>query len=354
MTAPITLIGDGIENPWNARTLIAAAGMFGGRCRFRDRAGLAGAWRETVPDGGPLDLLTAGDLARDHAPIVACDTLPGAAEVYGARLGAGDRPALVVGNERRGLARDMQTLATQAVRIPLTSPTLSSLNVAAAGAVALYYLSRGGGARLQAHAQPRKRRPELLLIGGADHIELGSAIRSAGAFGWARLLVEDRAGVWFGADRGTRSEGRAAARRARNPIRLIPAAADARYAFDEVCVVTTGRRGLPLHRANLARGARQLVVIPDEGGRGDVGEDWQRLGRVVRSVHLDLPRQDFAYHYRLIATIALAEVARQVEGPARAAGRTPPRGTEPLYDRALAVLDAARGETVYLDDLGEY
>lgn len=354
MTAPMTLIGDGIENPWNARTLIAAADMFGGRCRFRDRAGLADSWRETVPAGGPLDLLTAGDLARDHAPIVACDTLPGAAEVYGARLGVGDRPAVIVGNERRGLARDMQTLATQAVRIPLASPTLNSLNVAAAGAVALYYLSCGGGARLQVSAQPRKRRPEVLLIGGADHIELGSAIRSAGAFGWARLLVEDRARVWFGTDRVPRSEGRAAARRARNPIRLIPATADARYAFDEVCVVTTERRGLPLHRANLARGPRQLVVIPDEGERGDAEEDWQRLGRAVRPVHLELPRQDFAYHYRLIATIALAEIARQVGAPARDAGRVPRRGSAPLYDRALAVLDAARGETVYLDDLGEY
>ena len=38
---PITLVGDGIENPGNALTMIHAAGMFGSECVFRDRHGLA-------------------------------------------------------------------------------------------------------------------------------------------------------------------------------------------------------------------------------------------------------------------------------------------------------------------------
>ncbi|MGH3489441.1 MAG: hypothetical protein ACRDP8_16245 [Actinopolymorphaceae bacterium] len=72
-------------------------------------------------------------------------------------------------------------------------------------------------------SQPRKRRPELFIVGGADHVELGSAIRSAGAFGWERAILDDRAGAWFGSPRAVRTEGRAAARSYRNPIKLMPA-----------------------------------------------------------------------------------------------------------------------------------
>ena len=55
-----------------------------------------------------------------------------------------------------------------------------------------------GGGKLHARADPHRSRPELLLLGAGDHVELGSTIRSAAAFGWNRALVEDRAGVWFG------------------------------------------------------------------------------------------------------------------------------------------------------------
>ncbi len=359
----ITLVGDGIENPWNARTLIDAAALFGGGCVFRDRSGLAGAWRATPGAQDGLRLVSRDDLARDYAPIVALDTLDGAEEIYGFRLtdGPAPAPALIVGNERRGIARDLLAVADRVARIPLPSRHLGSLNVAAAGAVALYYLMRGGGAKLQPRDQPARRRPELLLIGGADHVELGSAIRSAGAFGWERILVEDRAEAWFGADRVTRSERRAAARRGRNPIRLIPAAPDERYAFEEVCVVTTGHGDTPLHRANLARGPRQLIVLPDESQIDLAAERWARLGAAVRFVHLDLPSQvpipPERYHFRLGATIALAEAARQVGQRARPpVEREEPRSRRhvPFYDRALALLDEARGETVFLEDLEGY
>jgi hypothetical protein len=347
---PIALVGDGVENPWNARTMIAAAGMFGGRCLFRDRAGLASAWHAALPPDADLPLISREELAGGYSPVVALDNLPGAVDVYGCRLPAGPRPALVVGNERRGIAREIQTIADRVVQIPMESRNLNCLNVAAAAAVALYYLSRGGGGRQPATIHPQRRRPELLLLGAADHVELGSSIRSAGAFGWERVFVEDREGVWFGCDRVVRSEGRAAARRARNPIRLIPATAGQRYAFDEVCVVTARREGVPLHKATLARGPRQAIAIADESRVDVAAERWDRLGRTVRFVYLDLPCRDFAYHYRLIATVALAEVARQVGRRARPEA-TPPVRHEPFYDRSLAVLAQERGETVLLEDL---
>lgn len=377
---PIALIGDGIENPLNAATLLAAAGMFGSPCRFRDRAGLAAAWggarpaaaaeahpaaaaAEAHPAAGlptagearPCpDLPTIGleELRQGYAPLLALDTLPGAADLYGYRLPAGLHPALVVGNERRGIAADVRALASGAVQIPMPSRQLNCLNVAVAAAVALYALSRGGGAGLQASGHPEQRRPELLLLAPGDHVELGSTIRSAGAFGWGRLFVEDRRRVWFGVERARVAEGRAAARRARNPIHVVPAPAGCSFAFDEVCVVTTRPLGLPLHRAKLAGGPRQVIAIPDEREAPAGEEDWQRLGRVVRYVHLELPSPAFDYRYRLPASIALAEVARQVGRRAFA----PPRPQRPglAYDRALALLMEAQGEVLDLEDLAAY
>ena len=98
----------------------------------------------------------------------------------------------------------------------MSGVTLNTLNVAAATGVALYYLSAGFGGKLQITSHPEKRRPEILFMAAGDHIELGSAIRSAGAFGWNRLFLEDREKIWFGCDRVTRSEGRGAAKRGRN------------------------------------------------------------------------------------------------------------------------------------------
>ena len=149
--------------------------------------------------------------------------MAGAKDVYGFRAPAGPNPALVAGNERRGVAHDVASAAQTFVQIPMPSRTLNTVNVAAASAVALYYLSRGGGGMLQTSGHPQKRRPELFIIGGADHVELGSTVRSAGAFGWEHAILEDRAQAWFGSARAVRNEGRAAARSHRNPIKLVPA-----------------------------------------------------------------------------------------------------------------------------------
>jgi SpoU rRNA Methylase family len=349
----IALIGDGIENPLNARTMIDTAGMFGTECMFTDRAGLTKRWLEDVPADPQLRLISNDELARTYDPLIVLDNLQGATDIYGFRFAGAPQSALVAGNERKGISDNIQAIADYTVQIPMFARKLNSLNVAAASAVALYYLTRGGGAKLQVSAHPSKRRPELMMLGAQDHVELGSAIRSAGAFGWERVLVEDRAGVWFGSSRHMQTEGRAAARRARNPLRLIPTTTDARYAFDEACVITLKRVGTPIHKAHLARGPRQLVAIPDESLTDVKREDWHRLAKNVRFVHLDLPRQEFVYHYRLIASIALAEVARQVGQKARPGVGLPER-QEPFYDSSLEVLAGIGGQTIFLEDLECY
>jgi hypothetical protein len=175
--------------------------------------------------------------------------------------------------------------------------------------------------------------------------ELGAVLRALGPTSTYGLRLVALA-------RGS-AEGRAAARRHRNAIRVVPAPPAGRYAFAEVAVVTTRGGGQPLTRANLARGPEQLIVLPDEGALDAGAEDWSRLGRAVRQVSLDLPRASFPYRYRLLATIALAEVARQVGRPPSVA-RRPPLPAPPAYDTALGLLDATAGQTIYLDDLVAY
>ncbi len=117
-------------------------------------------------------------------------------------------------------------------------------------------------------------------------------------------------------------------------------------------IITTQALGAPAHRVNLARGPSQLVVFPDEKNGDQSEETWSRLGKEVEFAHLQLPATDYHYHYRLTATIALAEISRQVgRRPAikmRAVGRPP------IYDDRLARLAEAAGQIVSLEDLVGY
>ncbi len=352
MTSFPVLIGDGIENAWNALTLRHAAEMFGWGCAFRDRADLLDDWADKGL-GSPPERLSLEQIREGCDPIIAFDNGEGARPLYGFRPGRSDRLALAVGNERRGIAPDLVRAAKHRIHVPMASRRVNCLNVAAAAAVALFYVSRGGGGKLYTRADPHRNRPELLLVAGEDHVDLGSTIRSAAAFGWNRAFVEDRSGVWFGCDRVVRSQGRAAARRGKNAIRLVPTRQDRRYGFEEACVVSLQPGGRPLCRANLARGPRQVIVLADEGSVDAAGEDWGRLARTVRPVTIDVPagRSDFDYHYRLASAIALAEVARQV------GVRTPKvrrKARPPVYDRSLRTLAKETGEVVLLADLEDY
>ena len=63
--------------------------------------------------------------------------------------------------------------------------------------------------------------------------------------------------------------------------------------------------GEPLRSADLARGPRQLVVL----GNADA-VDIARLGTCVRQIQLEV--EPGPHPFRLVASIALAEIARQV------------------------------------------
>lgn len=305
MSRGARLVGDGVENPANAIALLDAAAMFGVPCLFRDSRGLAGQ-----PGGRPLPTVDTAELLDGSVPIVAVENAPGAASVFTADLPVG-RPAIVVGNERRGIRPDLLRVAARCVRIPMSGRGVNTLNVAAAAAVALYYLL---APRRPRPARARRHRPDVLLLGPGDHVEAGSALRSAAAFGWRSVGLDDRDKVWFGTPRAVRAEGRAAARSHRNPLRVVPVPAGPGLDYARVVVAGAGLDGPPLHRVDLAGRPGTLLVVPD--GDADRGH----LGDRVELARVDLPALDFPYRYRLIASIVLAEVARQLgtrEEPAR-------------------------------------
>lgn len=336
----LSLIGDGIENAFNIEAMQHAAEMFNARCAFRHPA-------ELIENVEPIE---TAEIASVYSHILALDNWKNSHVLYGYELPENSNAAIVVGNERRGISREVTDIATHALSIPMISKQLNCINVAAASAVALYYLWHAHRGRMQTRKDPEKRRPELLLIGSDNHAELGSAIRSSAAFGWNRAFVEDRSKVWFGCDRITRSEGRAAARRGRNQIRLIPCLDNHRYLFREAVIVTTKELGTKLHRVDLNKGANQVVVVPDETRFDVETEDWSRVAEQHSFAQIEVPSPSFKYHFRHMASIALAETSRQVGQ--RAAGKPARQG--PLYEHSMKLYAEAHGEEVALEDLLDY
>ena len=277
------LVGDHIENAGNVDCLRATAAMFGWSSGF-------------VGDGG----LRAETLVGSGVPIIALENASGAEDLFKYRPPDGPF-AVVVGNERKGVSRELLRLADRVIQIPIQSVRLNCLNVAAAASIALY--------RLAVHSRQSATRggrsggrPVVMFAGVDNAIELGSALRSAACFGWNEVCVADRDDVWFDVDRVTRSLGRGAARRARNPIRVMPAPTTA--TFDEVCVIGTDE-GEPLRSADLARGPGQLVVLGDANA-----VDIARLGAHVRRIRIEV--EPGVHPFRLVASIVLAEIARQI------------------------------------------
>jgi tRNA G18 (ribose-2'-O)-methylase SpoU len=300
----LTLFADGVENPGNLG-------------RIDDAARLLGALSSTTITGR----------------LIAVENVPGANAIYGRRPLRGDA-TLAVGNERRGLSRKTLAMADEVALIPTHSRTVTTLNVAAAAAVAAWYVLRGSGPQARV-TRPESRRPGFLIVGD-DHIEVGSSLRSAAAFGFREVLLEDRGAGWFEGPAAVRREARAAARRSKNPLRVHRATLDNSARYEEILLVTPTGPGKPLQRERLAHGSRQLVVV---GARPDeMGTDVMHR---VRIATLDLEPIE-PPPLRLIASIVLAEIARQV------GRRRPVPGPAPRAPRYRKVLELASDGDVIL------
>lgn len=206
--AAVDLIADGIENPHNVRALVAAARMFDAVCRFRR----------------PKTNAVTDDMLIQHVDeyelIVALENVPNALSVYDFRLPRNvHRVALVVGNERFGIRPELLARCQRHVQIPMGRGKIDTLNVAAAAAVGLHYL-REPPAKTRFRAQ--SQRPQVLFESPRNAAEFGSSLRSASAFGWREVFLKDTHHIWFHANRKDRAEARAAARKMKNDVRILP------------------------------------------------------------------------------------------------------------------------------------
>jgi tRNA G18 (ribose-2'-O)-methylase SpoU len=303
----LRLLADGVENPANRARIADVAALLGGVC-------------VSSPEG--------------H--LIAVENAAAARSVYGRRALRGTA-TLAVGNERRGLSRAILMAADETVLIPTLSRAVTTLNVAAAAAVAGWYVTRGSGPQA-VRPHPEKRRPSVLLA-GEDHIEVGSSLRSAAAFGFREVFLEDRGEGWFGGEHHRKREARAAARRHKNPLRVQRGSIELAERFEEVVVITSTGPGTKLSREQLTRGRRQLVVI------GMPSEDVTKLPAArVRVASLSLETAA-ATPLRIVASIALAEIARQVGQPAARPREPASRG--PRYNRDLKLV--ADGEMLLIE-----
>src|SRR5207244_3337319 len=141
----------------NALTMIHAAAMFGATCRFRDTKGLAESDVRARLTGEIFSSITGDEIQALRSRIIAFDNLPGARDVYG--FHAGRDFAVLIGNERRGLSHEFTSLATDRVQVPMLSRRIDCLNVAAASAVALYYLCAPPVGAMAVRKDRRSRRP---------------------------------------------------------------------------------------------------------------------------------------------------------------------------------------------------
>ncbi|MBI5289624.1 MAG: hypothetical protein HY873_11695 [Chloroflexi bacterium] len=307
----LALLADGVENPANL-------------LRLDDAARLFHASRPADPSGR----------------LIAVENALGATEIYGRRPIRED-VTLVVGNERRGISRGILARADETVVIPTVSRSVKTLNVAAAAAVAAWYVSRGSRPQGQV-ANPEARRPTVLIIGD-DHIEIGSTLRSAAAFGFRDVLLDDRGAGWFDGSSSIRREAYAAARRHKNPLRVHRRTLDVASDFEEIVLALPWGDGTPLHRQRLTRGRRQLLII---GARLDELPESSRDRLRVATMSLE-PVDHVPL--RLTASILLAEVARQVGRRMPERGRPAPR--RPAYETGISLGD--RDEVVILVEPAE-
>ena len=102
---------------------------------------------------------------------------------------------------------------------------------------------------------------QVWLEAPADPHELGSLLRSVYAFGWRRVFLSDPHQVWFTEEPRVILESRAAARRARNLLAVLPAEKLAPSRYDALLVCDGSRQGSPLSRLRLPECQRLLVVF---------------------------------------------------------------------------------------------
>ena len=250
---------------------------------------------------GDLSLAAALDGCRR---LVACETTRSSVSVYDFPAPR-DRTAVIVGNEENGIPRSVLKQADAVVSIPMVPSGLSSINVAAAAAVILYALTADLARKRRVRSGLRHQDVDVLLEAPADPHELGSLLRSVYAFGWRRVFVSDPHQVWFTEDPRLMLESRAAARRARNLLTVLPAAKLVPSCYDALLICDGSQPGTPLSRLRLPECQRLLVVLG--------GADWPNpSGLPAARVTVDYAGEAVPARLRHTGSILLSVMSRML------------------------------------------
>jgi hypothetical protein len=110
-------------------------------------------------------------------------------------------------------------------------------------------------------------------------------------------------------------------------------------AFRRVVVAGVNVDGPPIHRVNLV-GRDTMVVIHDEGNALP-----RNVSGAFEPARIDLGAHQFPYRYRLLASIAIAEAARQT-GFRPAGLPKMPRRRGLTYESVLSTVSTDRGQEV--------
>lgn len=265
---PFCLVPLDTEGEWNLPLLENAASLSGGECLFASSGGAVPEQpNPLVTSTRPLD-----DVLSTVERVIACEAVRDSGNVYDLPAPR-QRTAVLVGNEVRGIPRFVLKKADAIVAVPMSGAGMSSVNVAVSAAIALYVLSHDLGRRKKRAGNLSQRDIDLLIHAPENPHELGSLLRSVWSFGWKRVFVSDPHGAWFTRDSEKVLEGRAAARRAKNPLAVLPLAQMDPNAYDRVLLCDGEREGAPLSRLRLPSCRRLLVVY----GRGTATEAAERV-----------------------------------------------------------------------------
>jgi tRNA C32,U32 (ribose-2'-O)-methylase TrmJ len=295
----LRLVGVDIEGDWN-RALLANAAAVSSADYVEARSNLAettSTGHQALPDGEPLEAALHGCVK-----VLACETTRDSVSLFDVPAPR-ESTAILVGNEERGLPRRVLKLADKVVSIPMIRSGLSSLNVAVAGAIALYALTHDLARKRHRQSPLTQREVDLLIQAPADPHELGSLLRSAYAFGWRRVFLRDPHRVWFTDDPQVVLQSRAAARRAKNLLAVLPAEKLDVERYDSMLTVDGRWNGQPLSRLQLPTGQRLLLAL----SAGEIAADF---GLPSIPVTVDYPNKHMPPRFRHTGSILLCMISR--------------------------------------------
>ena len=301
----LTLVGLNIEGLWNLPLLKNAAEL--------SDAPLLFVHQEDEPSGHTAHtnrVASIEDLRGHFDHLLACETGRRSRSIYEYPTPRG-RTALLVGNELAGISQADLRKADQVVSVPMRQSQMSSVNVGVAAAISLYTLRNDLARKGMKSSRIKQANVDVLLYGASDPSELGSLLRSVWAFGWRRAFLDDQAGVWFTKHRETILAGRAAARRERNPLVVLPIDRLVLADYDAVIACPIEPSGMPLSRFRLPRAERLLITF----GVGARPDACSRMP--TQTIAIDYANRAVTPLYRHAGSILLSYISTRLQSESR-------------------------------------